>query len=105
MSDRGLREPENDALLATHAAEIVHGGQNESAGKRTSVRTHRGSWWLRKTLTESARAAARSEETLPGWPLPALIPGLAGISSAAGVVFTTTFIAAATVQLAGYRPG
>ena len=54
---------------------------------------------------ESARAAARSEETLPGWPLPALIPGLAGISSAAGVVFTTTFIAAATVQLAGYRPG
>ena len=38
-------------------------GQNESAGKRKSARTRKGSKWLRKTLTESARAAARSRET------------------------------------------
>jgi len=38
-------------------------GQNESAGKRKSAKTRKGSKWLRKTLTESARAAARTRET------------------------------------------
>jgi transposase len=38
-------------------------GQNESAGKRKSAKTRKGSKWLRKTLTESARAAARTKET------------------------------------------
>lgn len=38
-------------------------GQNESAGKRKSAKTRKGSKWLRKTLTESARAAARTKES------------------------------------------
>ena len=38
-------------------------GQNESAGKRKSGKTRKGSKWLRRTLTESARAAARSKDT------------------------------------------
>lgn len=38
-------------------------GQNESAGKRKSGKTRKGSKWLRKTLIESARAAARTKET------------------------------------------
>ncbi len=38
-------------------------GQNESAGKRKSAKTGHGSKWLRKTLTESARAAARTKES------------------------------------------
>jgi len=38
-------------------------GQNESAGKRKSAKTRKGSKWLRGTLTESARAASRSRGT------------------------------------------
>lgn len=38
-------------------------GQNESAGKRKSGKTRRGSKWLRMTLIESARAASRSKGT------------------------------------------
>ena len=38
-------------------------GNDESAGKRRSGRTRRGSKWLRQTLTESARAAARTKNT------------------------------------------
>jgi transposase len=38
-------------------------GNNESAGKRKSGRTRKGSKWLRATLTESAKAAARSRGT------------------------------------------
>lgn len=38
-------------------------GQNESAGKRKSGKTRKGSPWLRATLVESARAAARTKET------------------------------------------
>ena len=38
-------------------------GQNESAGKRKSAKTRKGSKWLRKTLTESARAAARTRQS------------------------------------------
>jgi transposase len=38
-------------------------GNNESAGKRRSGRTRKGSKWLRATLTECARAAARSRGT------------------------------------------
>jgi transposase len=38
-------------------------GQNESAGKRKSAKTRKGSPWLRATLIESARAAARTKET------------------------------------------
>jgi transposase len=38
-------------------------GTNESAGKRRSGKTPRGSRWLRQALTESAKAAARSKGT------------------------------------------
>jgi transposase len=38
-------------------------GQNESAGKRKSSRTRKGNNSLRRTLTEAARAAARTKET------------------------------------------
>ena len=38
-------------------------GNEQSAGKRRSGKTRKGSKWLRNALTESARAAARSERT------------------------------------------
>ena len=38
-------------------------GQRESAGKRGSGRTRKGSIWLRGTLIEAARAASRSKGT------------------------------------------
>jgi transposase len=38
-------------------------GNDESAGKRRSGRTTKGSKWLRQTLTESAKAAARTNDT------------------------------------------
>src|SRR5688572_848783 len=38
-------------------------GNNESAGKRRSGRTRRGSPWLRATLVEAAQAAARTRRT------------------------------------------
>jgi transposase len=41
-------------------------GQRESAGKRRSARTRKGSPWLRATLIESARAAGRSKGTYIG---------------------------------------
>ena len=41
-------------------------GHHESAGKRTSGKTRRGSPWLRSALVEAARAAARSKDTYLG---------------------------------------
>jgi hypothetical protein len=38
-------------------------GNKESAGKRRSAKSRKGSKWLRSALTESARAAARSRGT------------------------------------------
>jgi transposase len=38
-------------------------GNDESAGKRRSGRTRKGSPWLRTTLVEAAQAAARSKDT------------------------------------------
>ncbi len=38
-------------------------GNNESAGKRKTGRTRKGDPWLRKALTEAAKAAARSNDT------------------------------------------
>lgn len=38
-------------------------GNNESAGKRLSGRTRKGSKWLRAALTQSAKAASRSKGT------------------------------------------
>jgi transposase len=38
-------------------------GNDQSAGKRRSGKTRKGSKWLRATLTESANAAARSKNT------------------------------------------
>jgi transposase len=38
-------------------------GNNESAGKRKSGKTRKGSKWLRTALTESALAASRSKDT------------------------------------------
>jgi transposase len=38
-------------------------GNNESAGKRRSGRSRQGSKWLRSTLIEAARAAARTRDT------------------------------------------
>jgi transposase len=40
-------------------------GQNESAGKRGSVKTRKGSKWLRNALVESARRPARRKGTYP----------------------------------------
>ena len=48
-------------------------GQRESAGKRGSAKTRKGSKWLRTALIESARAAAPLQGHLP---LRALPPGL-----------------------------
>jgi transposase len=41
----------------------LYPGNNESAGKCTSERTRKGSKWLRATLIECAKAAARSRGT------------------------------------------
>jgi len=38
-------------------------GNNESAGKRKSGKTRKGSRWLRAALTEAAHGAARSKHT------------------------------------------
>lgn len=38
-------------------------GNNESAGKRKTGKTRKGDPWLRKALTEAAKAAARSDDT------------------------------------------
>ena len=38
-------------------------GNNESAGKRKSRKTRKGNPWLRETLVEAARAAARTRGT------------------------------------------
>jgi len=38
-------------------------GNDQSAGKRRSGRTRKGSKWLGQTLTESAKAAARTKDT------------------------------------------
>jgi transposase len=38
-------------------------GNNESAGKRKTGKSRKGDPWLRKTLTEAAKAAARSKDT------------------------------------------
>src|SRR5919198_4611468 len=38
-------------------------GNNESAGKRKSGKTRKGDAWLRRALTEAARAAARTKRT------------------------------------------
>jgi transposase len=38
-------------------------GNDESAGKRRSGKTRKGSKWLRQTLTESAKAASRTKNT------------------------------------------
>jgi transposase len=38
-------------------------GNDQSAGKRRSGKTRKGSKWLRSTLTESANAAARTKSS------------------------------------------
>jgi transposase len=38
-------------------------GNDESAGKRRSGKTRKGSKWLRKTLTETAKAASKTRDT------------------------------------------
>lgn len=38
-------------------------GKNESAGKRQTGKSRKGDPWLRKALTEAAKAAARSNDT------------------------------------------
>jgi transposase len=38
-------------------------GNNESAGKRRSGKTRKGSRWLRQVLIEAAHAAARTKDT------------------------------------------
>jgi transposase len=40
-------------------------GNNESAGKRYSGRTRKGSKWLRQVLMEAAHAAVRTKDTYP----------------------------------------
>jgi transposase len=50
-----------DAHLASWAGQCP--GNHESAGKRRSGKPRKGSKWLEKTLTESAKAAARTKGT------------------------------------------
>ena len=40
-------------------------GNHESAGKRKTGKTRKGSKWLRRALTESGRAAARKKGSYP----------------------------------------
>jgi len=51
----------SSAHLASWAGQCP--GNHESAGKRRSGKPRKGSKWLQKTLTESAKAAARSKGT------------------------------------------
>src|SRR5439155_25762609 len=51
----------SSAHLASWAGQCP--GNHESAGKRRSGKPRKGSKWLHKTLTESAKAAARSKGT------------------------------------------
>ena len=51
----------SDAHLSSWAG--MSPGQNESAGKRKCGRTRKGNNALRRTLTEAARAAARTKNT------------------------------------------
>ncbi len=51
----------SDAHLASWAGQCP--GNHESAGKRRSGKPRQGSKWLEKTLTESAKAAARTKGT------------------------------------------
>jgi len=51
----------SDAHLASWAGQCP--GNHESAGKRRSGKPRKGSKWLHKTLTESAKAGARSKGT------------------------------------------
>ena len=46
-------------------------GNDQSAGKRRSGRTRKGSKWLGIALEEAALAAIRSKNTLPRRPIPA----------------------------------
>lgn len=49
--------------LASWAGMCMCPGNNESAGKRKSGRTRKGSTWLRKALIEAGQAAGRSKNT------------------------------------------
>jgi transposase len=60
--DRGVFPTE--AHCASWAA--ICPGQNESAGKRKSAKTRKGSKWLRSILVECAHAAAKSKGTYLG---------------------------------------
>jgi transposase len=51
-------------------------GQNESAGKRKSGRTRKGSPWLRSALIEAAHGAARTKDTYLGAQVRRLKPRL-----------------------------
>ena len=51
----------SSAHLASWAGQCP--GNHESAGKRRSGKPRKGSKWLHKTLTESAKAASRSKGT------------------------------------------
>jgi transposase len=51
-------------------------GQNESAGKRKSGRTRKGSPWLRSALIEAAHGAARTKDTYLGAQVRRLEPRL-----------------------------
>ena len=64
ISDYFLRHAE--LTLSTGQLQYLAVDENESAGKRKSARTRKGSPWLRATLIESARAASRSKGTYLG---------------------------------------
>jgi transposase len=40
-------------------------GNNESAGKRRSGKSHRGNWWIKEVMTEIAWAASRTKHHYP----------------------------------------
>jgi transposase len=76
----GIQRRAAEVILAETGAEVsafasaghlaswagVCPGNDESAGKRRSGRTRKGSKWLRQTMAESAKAAARTKGTYLG---------------------------------------
>ena len=61
--DRGGHEPVSHPSPPGFVGLRMCPGNEESAGKRRSGKTRKGSKWLRSALTESARAAARAKGT------------------------------------------
>ncbi|WP_431520861.1 transposase [Alicyclobacillus mali (ex Roth et al. 2021)] len=68
MSEQAVPLIPSDVIHVTTAAHLASWAglcpeNHESAGKRYSGKTRKGNGWLRETMVECARAAARSKNT------------------------------------------